>query len=70
MHRNYFREKVGASDDLSLETLGRVAGLSKSRFMHVFTESVGSRASLCSMAPDPACMLRIDGRQDGHTGGA
>ena len=35
------REQLGAADELSLETLARTAGLSPSRFMHVFTESVG-----------------------------
>lgn len=37
----YLRERLGASDDLSLKALAQVSGLSPSRFMHVFTESVG-----------------------------
>ena len=37
----YLREKLGVSDDFSLKTLASVSGLSQSRFMHVFTESVG-----------------------------
>ena len=35
------RERLPASDDLSLKALAQVSGLSPSRFMHVFTESVG-----------------------------
>jgi AraC-like DNA-binding protein len=30
------------SDDFSLKTLARISGLSRSRFMHVFTESMGT----------------------------
>lgn len=37
----YVRDRLGMSDDFSLKALARVAGLSQSRFMHVFTESVG-----------------------------
>jgi len=37
----YLREKLGVSYDFSLKTLSGVSGLSQSRFMHVFTESVG-----------------------------
>src|SRR5262249_56386848 len=37
----YLREKLGVSDDFSLKTLASISGLSQSRFMHVFTESVG-----------------------------
>jgi len=37
----YLREKLGVSYDFSLKTLSAVSGLSQSRFMHVFTESVG-----------------------------
>jgi AraC-like DNA-binding protein len=37
----YLREKLGGSDDFSLKTLAGISGLSPSRFMHVFTESVG-----------------------------
>jgi AraC-like DNA-binding protein len=37
----YLREKLGASYDFSLKTLSDISGLSQSRFMHVFTESVG-----------------------------
>src|SRR5262249_15887056 len=37
----YLRESIGVSDDLSLKTLAEISGLSQSRFMHVFTESVG-----------------------------
>src|SRR5215510_7262172 len=32
--------RLGVSDDFSLKTLARISGLSQSRFMHVFTESV------------------------------
>lgn len=37
----YLREKLGISYDFSLKTLSAISGLSQSRFMHVFTESVG-----------------------------
>jgi AraC-like DNA-binding protein len=36
----YLRERLGVSDDVSLKTLSGISGLSQSRFMHVFTESV------------------------------
>lgn len=35
------REEIGTRHKFSLEQMARVAGLSTSRFMHVFTESVG-----------------------------
>jgi AraC-like DNA-binding protein len=38
---DHLREPQAAFDDLSLNTLARLAGLSPSRFMHAFTESVG-----------------------------
>jgi AraC-like DNA-binding protein len=34
-------ERLGTSSDVSLKSLAAIAGLSPSRFMHVFTESVG-----------------------------
>ncbi|HEX7959491.1 MAG TPA: AraC family transcriptional regulator [Terriglobales bacterium] len=37
----YLREHLSAADDLSLKALAQLSGLSSSRFMHVFTESVG-----------------------------
>jgi len=37
----YLRQHLGGADDLSLKALAKVSGLSSSRFMHVFTESVG-----------------------------
>jgi AraC-like DNA-binding protein len=37
----YLQERVGIADDFSLKTLAEIAGLSETRFMHVFTESVG-----------------------------
>ncbi len=37
----YLRERVGVVDDFSLKTLSEISGLSQTRFMHVFTESVG-----------------------------
>jgi len=36
----YLREQLSVSEDVSLKTLARISGLSQSRFMHVFTESV------------------------------
>jgi AraC-like DNA-binding protein len=35
------REEIGTGDDFSLSQMAKVAGLSPSRFMHVFTEAVG-----------------------------
>jgi AraC-like DNA-binding protein len=37
----HLRRELAALDDASLKTLAGIAGLSRSRFMHVFTESVG-----------------------------
>jgi AraC-like DNA-binding protein len=37
----YLCDRVGPDEDLSLPTLAGVAGLSESRFMHAFTDSVG-----------------------------
>lgn len=37
----HVRDQLGAEDALSLQNLAKIAGLSPSRFMHVFTESVG-----------------------------
>jgi AraC-like DNA-binding protein len=37
----YLRERPEIPHDVSLKTLSRVSGLSPSRFMHAFTESVG-----------------------------
>jgi AraC-like DNA-binding protein len=38
----HLREKLGISDDFSLKTLAGISGLSQSRFMHVFTESMAT----------------------------
>ena len=37
----HLRQKLSISDDFSLKTLASISGLSQSRFMHVFTESMG-----------------------------
>jgi AraC-like DNA-binding protein len=37
----HLRERLSVADDLSLGSLAGISGLSRSRFMHVFTESVG-----------------------------
>jgi AraC-like DNA-binding protein len=37
----HLRKELGSSEDVSLAKLAGIAGLSRSRFMHVFTESVG-----------------------------
>lgn len=37
----HLRENLAVSDDFSLDSLARISGLSRSRFMHVFTETVG-----------------------------
>jgi AraC-like DNA-binding protein len=37
----HLRQRRGLLDDSSLHALARIAGLSPSRFMHVFTESIG-----------------------------
>ena len=38
---DYLRENIGATHDVSLDALAEIARLSRSRFMHVFTKSVG-----------------------------
>jgi AraC-like DNA-binding protein len=38
---SHIRKQKAVLDDLSLKTLAGIAGLSPSRFMHVFTKSVG-----------------------------
>ena len=38
---NYLRERLGSADDISLKAVAQACGLSPSRFMHIFTESVG-----------------------------
>ena len=37
----HLREGLAVADDVSLDRLAGISGLSRSRFMHVFTESVG-----------------------------
>jgi AraC-like DNA-binding protein len=37
----HLRQRVAGSGDVSLRSLAAVAGLSSSRFMHLFTESIG-----------------------------
>jgi len=37
----HLRGSIGGSEDFSLKTLAGISGLSQSRFMHVFTESIG-----------------------------
>ncbi|HME92543.1 MAG TPA: AraC family transcriptional regulator [Myxococcaceae bacterium] len=37
----HLEERLAAADDVSLESLAVISGLSRSRFMHAFTESVG-----------------------------
>jgi AraC-like DNA-binding protein len=37
----HLRERLAIADDFSLDSLAAIAGLSQSRFMHAFTESVG-----------------------------
>jgi AraC-like DNA-binding protein len=37
----HLRARLGKGEDFSLKTLAAVSGLSRSRLMHVFTESVG-----------------------------
>jgi AraC-like DNA-binding protein len=37
----FVRERLGDPESLSLQNLAKIAGLSTSRFVHVFTESVG-----------------------------
>src|SRR5262249_32985521 len=43
VHRviDHLRERIGFAENFSLKSLAEIAGLSQSRFMHVFTESVG-----------------------------
>ena len=44
VHRvlKYLRQSLGREDDVSLGTLAAIAGLSPSRFAHVFTQSIGA----------------------------
>ena len=70
----YLRERVGVSDDLSLKTLARISGLSQTRFMHVFTESVGVplRTYILWLRLQRACCDLIDGHtvtQAAHNAG-
>lgn len=37
----YMRERLGTARDLSLQALAAIAGVSRSRFMHIFTAAVG-----------------------------
>jgi AraC-like DNA-binding protein len=37
----HLRERLGPDEDMSLAALAAIAGLSESRFMHAFTESLG-----------------------------
>ena len=37
----HLRESLGVADDFSLNSLAGISGLSRSRLMHVFTESTG-----------------------------
>jgi len=50
-------ERLGESTNVSLKTLAAIAGLSPSRFMHVFTESVGVplRPYILSLRLQRAC---------------
>jgi AraC-like DNA-binding protein len=41
----YLRERLAVADDFSLDSLAGISGLSRPRFIHVFTESVG--VSIC-----------------------
>jgi len=71
---DYLRERVGLSDDLSLKTLARISGLSQTRFMHVFTESVGVplRTYILWLRLQRACCDLIDGHtvtQAAHNAG-
>jgi AraC-like DNA-binding protein len=70
----YLRVRVGLSDDLSLKTLARISGLSQTRFMHVFTESVGVplRTYILWLRLQRACCDLIDGNtvtQAAHNAG-
>ncbi len=47
----YMRERLGTARDLSLQALAAIAGVSRSRFMHIFTASVG-RAPFADMSSD------------------
>ena len=38
----YVRQSIGSSRDFSLSTLAALVGLSRSRFMHLFTQSLGA----------------------------
>src|SRR5262249_2236279 len=76
VHRviNYLREQIGVSDNFSLKTLAEISGLSQSRFMHVFTESVGVpvRPYILWLRLQRAACELMDGRtatEAAHTAG-
>jgi AraC-like DNA-binding protein len=56
-------ERLEDSSDVSLKTLAAISGLSPSRFMHVFTESVGIplRQYILTLRLQRACSELIEG---------
>jgi AraC-like DNA-binding protein len=70
----YLRERIGVVDDFSLKTLAGMSGLSQTRFMHVFTESVGVplRPYILWLRLQRACCDLMDGHtitQSAHNAG-
>jgi protein-S-isoprenylcysteine O-methyltransferase Ste14 len=66
----YLRERLAVADDFSLDSLAGISGLSRPRFIHVFTESVGFRLPLYSVVPAATGLVRVDGRGQHHDGGS
>ena len=56
-------ERLGTSTDVSLKALAAIAGLSPSRFMHIFTESVGVplRSYILNLRLQRACSELLAG---------
>jgi AraC-like DNA-binding protein len=65
----YLRERIGVVDDFSLKTLAGISGLSPTRFMHVFTESVGVplRPYILWLRLQRACCDLMDGQTVTHS---
>jgi AraC-like DNA-binding protein len=70
----YIQGRIGVADDLSLRTLAALSELSPTRFMHVFTESVGVplRPYILWLRLQRACCELMDGHtvtQSAHDAG-
>ena len=59
----FVRKQLGDPESLSLQSLAKIAGLSTSRFVHVFTESVGVSLRPYILAQAATCLWRTDARR-------